>query len=387
MKLTYLLFLVIITFSSSSSDGNLYEVDPRNFVENKITLAEIADDISYIPLDNSFPIGNIYNYKILNSSIYLTTKEEGVMVFNRDGKFSGKIGSLGRGPGEYYYYMYFDINPKSKSVYLLDKNIIKVYAGSGQFQRSISLKEYGEFFEKINFFNEKLLISEYINMGEAKYSWLILDTTGILLKMKYNPIPAFNTNRGSGGGTYIFDDKIFYWELYNDTVYSVLPDLSYKASFLFSPGEHRWPKSLIIKGSISQMQSTISKYMNILSLFETKRFLVFVYSYKKNAIALIDKKSRKSFVTYVESFSQQRGGILNNLDGGIMFQPKSYLVENGWEYMIGLINPYQIKAHVASSEFKNSAPKYPEKKKELEKLANSLKETDNPVMMIVKLKK
>ena len=32
-------------------------------------------------------------------------------------------------------------------------------------------------------------------------------------------------------------------------------------------------------------------------------------------------------------------------------------------------------------------PKYPEKKKELEKLANSLKETDNQILMIVRLKK
>ena len=36
---------------------------------------------------------------------------------------------------------------------------------------------------------------------------------------------------------------------------------------------------------------------------------------------------------------------------------------------------------------KTLLPKYPEKKKELEKLANSLKETDNPVLIIVRLKK
>ena len=70
-----------------------------------------------------------------------------------------------------------------------------------------------------------------------------------------------------------------------------------------------------------------------------------------------------------------------------MFQPESYYVEDNREYMFGLINPYQIKALVTSIEFKNSTPKYLEKKKEFEKLANSLKETDNPVLMIVRLKK
>jgi len=51
------------------------------------------------------------------------------------------------------------------------------------------------------------------------------------------------------------------------------------------------------------------------------------------------------------------------------------------------INPYQIKANVASNEFKNSAPKFPENKKALEKLANSLKETDNLILMMLRLKK
>jgi hypothetical protein len=51
------------------------------------------------------------------------------------------------------------------------------------------------------------------------------------------------------------------------------------------------------------------------------------------------------------------------------------------------INSYQIKAHVASNEFKNSVPKFPENKKALEKLAESIKETDNPILIMVRLKK
>ncbi len=55
--------------------------------------------------------------------------------------------------------------------------------------------------------------------------------------------------------------------------------------------------------------------------------------------------------------------------------------------LISWIDAIKVKAHVASEAFKNSTPKYPEKKKELEKLANSLKETDNLVLMLVRLKK
>ncbi len=47
---------------------------------------------------------------------------------------------------------------------------------------------------------------------------------------------------------------------------------------------------------------------------------------------------------------------------------------------------YELKQYVESDAFKNSTPKYPEKKKQLEQLANSLNENDNPVLMLVKLK-
>jgi hypothetical protein len=52
-----------------------------------------------------------------------------------------------------------------------------------------------------------------------------------------------------------------------------------------------------------------------------------------------------------------------------------------------MIDAMKFKKHIASEEFRNSKPKYPEKKKELEKLAASLKETDNPVLVLVRLKK
>ncbi len=393
MKQAYLLLLCLIAYSCSSTDSNLYEINPEEFTVNKITLSDIADDIKYIPLDNSTAIGLIYTYKITESSIYLSVKDIGILEFDHEGKLLRKIGSHGRGPGEYYYYMHFDFDPNAKSVYVLENNIIKVYTGNGQFQRNITLKEYGgRIFDDINFFNGKLLITENIYMGQAKYSWLILDTVGMLIKSKHNPIPIFNSNLPSAGGTYKFDGKIVCWELYNDTVYSILPDLSYGISFIFSPGEYRWPKSTVQISQSNSFVSFLNNHMQILRMFETNNFLVLVYSLRGNWIAVIDKLKSKTFLCGVESFggtlgSKQVGGILNDLDGGTLFQPENYFVEDSQEYMVGLQYPYQIKVHVASTDFKNLIPEYPEKKKELEKLANSLKETDNPVLVLVRIKK
>ena len=64
--------MIQIAVACSSSDSNIFEIDPRNFVDNKITLSEIANDIKYTPLDNSFPIGITYTLRITKEHIYLS---------------------------------------------------------------------------------------------------------------------------------------------------------------------------------------------------------------------------------------------------------------------------------------------------------------------------
>ena len=80
--------------------------------------------------------------------------------------------------------------------------------------------------------------------------------------------------------------------------------------------------------------------------------------------------------------------LINDLDDGMPFgRDINYYNDNKGEYLVQLITPFDLKAHIATNEFKNGKYKYPEKKKELEKLALRLQETENPVLMIVKLKK
>ena len=70
-----------------------------------------------------------------------------------------------------------------------------------------------------------------------------------------------------------------------------------------------------------------------------------------------------------------------------MCRPLCFYKENGREFLLGYVYPNKLKNHTASNKFKNSIPVLKNKKQELEKLAGSLKETDNPVLMLVRLKK
>ncbi len=376
-KFVFLLCFCAFSYCTSSDSSNL--IDPSKFMKNKITLADVGDDIIYIPLDNLYPIQNIYSLKISNKSIFVAAQNIGMIAFNKTGGKPRKIGNIGRGPNEYSSFLSFAVDEKSETVYVMDNRNRKIvaYSENGNFLRNIHLEKYNSYNQEIESYNSKLFVSDYITMGQAKYNWIILDTQGNLIKSKENSIPSFPCRYGLRGGTYKFDNKISYWNSYNDTIFSISPDFNYKASFLFSPGEHRLPKIDV---------NNIYKYVLPFSIFETNHFLVFEYSYnKKGVIALIDKKSKKSFLS--EWTSDNKNGIANNLDGGTMFIPVGCFVENSQEYMFGLLYPYLLKNHTATEAFKNSTPKYPEKKKQLEKLANSLHENDNPVLMLVKLRK
>lgn len=51
------------------------------------------------------------------------------------------------------------------------------------------------------------------------------------------------------------------------------------------------------------------------------------------------------------------------------------------------MNAIDLKNHVASPDFINSEPKFPEKKAKLKDLADNLKESDNPVLVLITIKK
>jgi hypothetical protein len=80
-------------------------------------------------------------------------------------------------------------------------------------------------------------------------------------------------------GTYKFEDNLFYRNSYYDTVFLIFPDLSNKASFIISSGEHRLPGS-------NFDPSQLKNYLHLYQIMETSRFLTISYFYKKRVFVL-----------------------------------------------------------------------------------------------------
>lgn len=384
------ILIIFISFSFNSHQSIFGQINPRKFVDNKIQLSDIADDITYIPLDNSFPISIIYptSFNILKNSIYLSVRDIGIIRFNKDGSMPKVIGKKGRGPGEWQYYMSVVVDDRTETIYVMDSNNeIKIYNKNGSYKGAIKIpkSEDGYDFTGITFYNSKLFASQYISMGHAKYNWIILDTLGNIIKQKLNSIPTFSSNMGGGGGTFKFEDKLSYWNWYNDTIYSISSDFNNRASYTFSLGEGKIPLQNITPPSPAEMPNTMAKFYLPISILETKRFLLYRYSHdKKVTLAMIEKHTQK---TYLTDGDNRAGGIQNDLDGGLKFNPVHYFTEDNREFLLGLIDPFQFKKYTTSEEFAKSNSKFPEKKNSLKNLADKIKETDNQILMIVRLKK
>jgi hypothetical protein len=379
MKTKMLSLLLLFVLACGPSGTSLYEIDPPFFENNPITLSDIADNIDYIPLENFPYLSNIMEIKIEDTLIVISSQSKsdgGIYEYNRQGILRGKIeGIVGKGPGECIYCTDFTIDSSGDRIYIVDgmEEDLEVYSMKGKYIRTISLGDKIKGFPSdIAFWNSSLLLG-YSDSKE--YNWAIIDTLGNLIDKKKNALFPYDCNVGLLGGFYKYKDKINFWDPFYDTIYTISPDWKYRAAYLFKRGENwvpPWVKDISILVSLCK----------VYDIFETEDYIYISYGYQKKAkIALIDKKDKKEYLLSSES------GIPNTLDGGLnLTRCMTYFTENDREFLVGLIFPYELKAHISGEEFKNSTPKYPEKKKELEKLANSLRENDNPALMLIKLK-
>ena len=380
-KLMLAVILPSFFMGCHSETGNLYEFNPVSISENTISLSEIADDVYYIPLDNYYPMGLIYdNIEFINGAIYLSVKDVGVLYFNRDGKLVKKIGAAGRGPGEYLYCYSFVVDNKSETIYVNNRPGLKVYSKDGKFLKELSLKEYG-YISEIKTFNSNLYAFYEIQDEGCNYKWILVDSSGIISHKQRITTAPFKSGVGGGVGICMNNNKLTYWNgNFDDTIFSILPDLSEKPFLKVSSGEFRLPKNKII------YPNEVDKFFSIANLIETNNFIMIRYfCNEKKYFAIIDKRTTEKYTTYWDFDGS--GGIVNDIDCGIDFLPVVYFTENDREFLVAKINPYQIIHHQQSSRFKDMFTIYPEKKRKFEDLANSLKETDNPVLMIVRLNK
>ena len=372
----------LLVASCRQITNEIIKVDFGKLNGTEITLSEIADDITYIPIDNDYPM-SIYlqRIEIFDDTIYLTEKDNGMFALDMSGKMVRRYGNRGRGPGEYMYGNKFTIDRKGRILYLLEMNSIFKYSLDGTYLEKILLDKYPGNFTELRYKDSMLMLFEFIALGEAVYDWIVIDSSGNLVSEKLNLIPSFKSTFGPGGGVYEIDKNICYWNGYNDTVFSIAADMSCGASFFIAPSELRWPRN-------DMEPALMSKYIGLYLILETERFIILKYYFKEPTLGFIEKLNKRSYKVswQLVNHLDNNGGLQNDLDGGVPFEPKHYFEKDGREYLVGYTQALDIISRVRSDDFKRYTPKSPKKKEVLDRLAENLKGTDNPLLTFVRLK-
>jgi hypothetical protein len=359
----------------------------------KTTTVKLSDlgfvDIEYIPLETneqSIISGTddliTRNKLVIGDRNYIMHRFTTILEFKTDGRFITRIGTKGRGPEEFTAAHDVNINETNQDIYLLARWQKKffVYTENGKLIRTFQIPFSPSEF---HFIGDKILCYSENHLGEIQNSYTLIDTNGRVIKNFPNSYPFKNHDAYGISGEnlfYRFDDKLFKKEVYSDTI-CLYDNENFTPHMVIQVGE-----KLLSPKARSEFDGIdlAKKYIIPLNLFEFGDYVYYEFIYKfvlpDDVLIFSFIGSKKNNFTAIINTGQ---GLTNDLDGGLNILPKTIKDDNT---IIGWVDALKLKAHVASATFKNSTPKYPEKKKELEKLANSLKETDNPVLILVRLR-
>ncbi len=414
-KISAIILLLISCKSEIDDTIPIIEMESNIGNFKPFRLGELNCELEYVVLEtksNSL-LREIRFIDISNDYIVVGDGER-CLLFDRKGRYIRNIGSRGKGPGEYNYTSQIKI--LESRIYIPDPitNKINIYSSSGEFIDDI--KTPGGFRNSIYSHNWKLLTDTTFfiqipnNSGNQEYRIALINDVGEISKGYLNTTfytphnPAAYRSYNIQAYFYNRNDKIYFMESRIDTIWQVgekylEPAYSInRGKYGFPPEYREWPISVTLAEKGVQP-------ISITNVFESGGFIYFRMLFGKNypfdfykeipnspfgvthyfIIGLYDTTTGEFFFVAPNNIDDQiePTGIENDIDGGINFMPR-YAVND--TLIVSWFEAYELKMYVASETFKNSTPKYPEKKKELEELANRLDENDNPVLMLVKLK-
>jgi hypothetical protein len=364
----------------------------------KITEVRLSDlgfeDIKYIPLETNekstlgrFSLRGIADRFIVGNDFYIVKQFNTIIKFRKDGSFVNKIGTPGRGPAEFRVAHDIDIDKEGEKLYLADgaQKKFNVYSLNGDFIKSLKIPFHIFAAVQVRIIDDKILC--YIDNGQADVedSYVVIDTSGNLLKTCPNKYP-FTPNKKGGIGVgkenlfHHFKNQLFKKEVYSDTVF-VFDEMVFKPHLVLEVGDRLLTPEARATSDLFYLSEN---YIRPIHMFEFGDYVYYEYTYK-----LVPKTDNISYgfigskTTDFRTFINAEKGLINDLDGGPNILLETIKDENT---IITWIDALTLKTYVASQEFRNSKPKYPKKKKELERIASDLKETDNPVLILATLK-
>lgn len=383
MNSKFALLILISIFVSSCDQHKLENKDALEIVEISnafekrvpININDISRESNYIVLETTDEslIGS--NYTVYSDDKHIVAIErKRILVFDRgSGKYIRTIGNSGSGPSDYS-------NTYAKMPYNEEKRIF--YA-----DRSRERYEYDINGKLLNKRKGPELVYDFVNiddhtyagfidnyLGDEKNKMIIFNEADSIIKIfpNYKSFPF----KGSinvyiiNSWFYKLDSQLYFCERFSDTLFNVTPD-SLIPRFVFNKGAYSFPYEL--RGDINNVYT---KYFLTENIIESSRYIFYAFSYNKMIYtAVYDKKQKNTYV------NEHSGGSFNgNINYNYDFVPLKLSSINGKGELTCTIDAFKIQQWFQTNSAKSGI--LPDNIKKL----SSINESDNPVVVIARLK-
>jgi hypothetical protein len=353
-------------------------------------LSEIATDIQYIPLEtHPDALMKFVGYlKASNDKFYINTVLE-LLCFDKSGKFLYKLNQRGRGPGEYVYLSDYDIRPEKNLIIVLTRGKLNFYNETDTgfaLLKQLDLKlqpQYCDFLPD----EDNILLSFSASTGENKYQCVWISPEGDTLFIRPNFYSFTRTSKvvmGFSADNIInkYDDKTLRIKGFlNDTIFTVEKDYKFVPYMILNTGGKNMTTDFLSDVPMPDMNSgtsPVAGFLQISEVLEVERYLFYKYSYQKSVNwGVYDKSTGQSHPFDGKSL------LKDDISGGVSIEPR--FVCNGLIY--SWTDALNFKKHMSGDDFRSAEVKNPGRKDELEKLAASVKEDDNHLLIVITPKK
>lgn len=401
--------------TDKASDVAVIEIVQHLGEYHAIPISRFTTELEYIPLetnDDCLEAGNLSDMIVTSTHIFVWGSRF-CYAFDRNGRFLGKIGNVGQGPGEYSVLGGLSVDEKKQSLYL-DARTLLEYSWDGVFRQSIVFpeNEHGYSPQNVVFVRDNLFIGCYNNYsGVLSHNFILFDQSSEVVKLFDNYVEFHRPYIGGWWADrsikpYRIGERVYVKEVANDTLFCLNEQNELIPQFVFNIGQFTSTKEKreadISKGI--RTEELIVSYNGRHPVTGTQNYLFFgfaafnlsgKYPFPEdmdgsnprgldwhNLAGIYDTANQTTQLLDADPVSHMVG-MINDLDGGLSFYPKYYTSDNE---MIDIWWPAHMKRYLTESYFAAHEIKNPEAHQKLKELLQKLNEEDNPVIVIAKLK-
>lgn len=395
LMLTLGVFLSGYGMKSTQKAVSIPGINIDNIETRDVNLSELVDSYDIVPLENK--TGSLLNkpqgFAVSNQYILITDWEQyPAKLFTKTGKFICDIGKIGHGPDEYLSVVSPQIDDTNHTFWLLrggnylngKDGWVYAYSLNGQIIQKINTvinKDKHGNSNDILVYNKQILKPGNVgsrNMIEYKS---LTEKKDIVIRNRVNPnYFTYTTNNST---IYPLNDKFILKIGESDTIYSFSPKSGkvvpltaiYTKRHRFDENRIKEARKTNGDNRFENIKKATKGGYSIQLLGETNRYYLLSVTIMDpepiKKLLLIDKTTHKAFF----------GQIKNDFQNGLTMESIPYFYQN--KYII-----FHYPAIVYLNDLKQQAQKISNDKdlSSIKKINDKIKETDNDILLICKLK-